>query len=201
MNLRRGLTLVEALVVIAILAIVFLVLMESLLGSLRVYRHGVVREDMLQNVRNALDRIRLEIVKGAIGLELITNDPRFVIDDNHKVLKIYFEDVDPMLIGCYRGRNLPNGESTYILGMLRGVSTLQPLTDGYDGGKDSYWISVEEFKVELLPGKNTFIYGSNSFINNGAFIYIKVAGPGGLETRKFKKSKYLEVSTIVYLRR
>lgn len=200
MRLKRALTLVEVLVVIVILSIVILVLMESLLGGLRSYRRGIAREDMLQNARNVLDRIRLEVVNGAIALEVVS-DPHFVVDENHDVLKLYFENGDTILIGCYKGNKLPDGEDVYILGMLKGGSTLQPLTDGFDGGKDSYWVSVEGFKTGLFPGKNSFIYESGSFANNGVFVYLKIAGPSGLETKKFKKSKFLETSTVIYLRK
>lgn len=200
MRFKVALTLVEVLVVVVISSIVILVLMEALLGGLKSYRHGIAREDMLQNARNVLDRMRLEIVNGAVSLEIVS-DPRFVNDENHNVLKLYLENGDSILIGCYRGNRLPDGENVYILGMLKGGGTLQPLTDGYDGGRDSYWVSIEEFKVELFPGKNSFIYATGSFANNGVFIYLKIAGPSGLEAKKLKKSKLLEVSTVVYLRR
>ncbi|MBC7331926.1 MAG: hypothetical protein H5T91_05835 [Synergistetes bacterium] len=194
-------TLVEAIVVIFILAIVLLILMEILLGGFRSYRHGISREDIIQNARNVLDRIRLEVIGGGVDFELLDNKPPFYVDEEHSLLKVDFEDKDPLFVGCYKGAKLPDGEDVYILGMLRGDGTVQPLTDGYDGGKDSFWVSVEEFKVELVPGGNSLIYGDGSSDGKGVFVYLKLAGPGGLETRRFKKSKYLEVSTLVYLRK
>lgn len=201
MRLRKGITLVETLVVILVLSLTLLIIMESMLGGLRSYRHGIYRADILQNARNVLDRIRLEAVKGAVSLELISGDPRFYTDERHNILKVYFEGEEPLLIGCYKGIPLPGGEDVFILGMLKGGSSVQPLTDGYDGGKDSFWVSVEEFKVRLLPGGNPFVYGDGNMSDKGAFIYLKLSGPGGLETKKFKKAKFLEVSTVVYLRK
>lgn len=199
---RRALTLVEVLVALAIVVVLLLVLMESLLGGLRFYRHGISREDLIQNTRVVLERIRSEIIPAGKAVTISTH-PLLLSDENHGVLKISL-DSGNVYFGCYRGVRLPTGEDVYILGRATDTGSVQPLTDGYDGGKDPYWVSVEEFKVVLLMGGNSFIYGipAGSMVSDkGVYIYLKLAGPSGIDTRSFKKSKFLEVSTIIYLRR
>jgi len=200
-KIRRGLTLVEALVTIAIFAVVILVLMEILFGGLRLYRHGVSREDLVQNARVILERIRSEMIPGGKRL-LSSTHPLLISDEEHNVLQV-LRDNDSVYFGCYRGRSLPSGEDVYILGRATDTGSVQPLTDGYDGGKDPYWVSVEMFKVVLLTAGNSFMYGltpGSVASNKGVYIYLKLAGPGGVESKRFSKSKFFEVSTIIYLR-
>ncbi|MCD6362633.1 MAG: hypothetical protein J7M13_01315 [Synergistetes bacterium] len=197
---RWALTFVETLVVVAIIAVIALVLVQTFLGGFRVYRHGISREDMIQNARLVLDTIRNEMVSEGITVSATVSCSTLISDENHDILEITSSGATVVCFGCYPGKKLPDGENVYILGRCKNGSSPTPLTDGYDGEGDPYWVSVEEFKIGFLPG-NASLYGETNMPNKGVYIYLKLSGPGGAEGKSYRKGKIFEVSTIIYLRR
>ncbi len=197
---RRALTFVEMLVVVAIIAVIALVLVQTFLGGFRIYRHGISREDMIQNARLVLDTIRNEIVSEGITVSATSSCSTLISDGNHDVLRVVSSESVTVCFGCYPGKKLPDGETVYVFGRCKDGSSPTPLTDGYDGEGDPYWVSVEEFKIDFLPG-NASLYGGASVPSKGVYVYLKLSGPGGAEGKTFKKGKFFEVSTIIYLRK